>query len=448
VSINLFVKNGKKKPDALAEVWHCDLWGKREQKYDNLIKNNLSTLSLTGSPYSAPYFFFHPKDESGKTTYETGFCVDKLFPLNVTGIVTARDHVVIDFDSTALLERIEQVCNPAFSDEEIREHLFPGKKSGKYLAGDSRGWKLSSARQKIRTNDHQSLIKELSHHPFDTRMIYYSPDMVDWGREAYMPHFFRGENVGLVIPKINKEDHAFFITKNIMTHKLCSAYDSNSAFPLYLYPDGGQLDLGGTGTRKPNLSPEIVARIAERIGLEFTNEKENRDGTFAPIDLLDYIYAVLHSPTYREKYKEFLKIDFPRVPYPTDVEKFWQLVQLGGELRQIHLLESPVVEKFITRYPIDGDNTVTRSMTTKSVGYEPVSKESGRVWINDTQYFENIPLIAWEFYIGGYQPAQKWLKDRNGRTLSFDDIRHYQKIIVALTETDRLMKAIDQIGVE
>src|SRR5690606_31804078 len=155
-------------------------------------------------------------------------------------------------------------------------------------------------------------------------------------------------------------------------------------------------------------------------------------GTFAPIDLLDYIYAILHSPSYREKYKEFLKIDFPRIPYPTDAETFWQLVDLGRELRELHLLESPVVEKYITGYPMDGNNVVTRKITTASPGYDPLNDTHGRVWINEQQYFDKVPLAAWEFYIGGYQPAQKWLKDRRDRELSYEDILHYQKIIVAL----------------
>ncbi|MBC8548976.1 MAG: hypothetical protein H8D23_04935 [Candidatus Brocadiales bacterium] len=162
----------------------------------------------------------------------------------------------------------------------------------------------------------------------------------------------------------------------------------------------------------------------------------NKD-TFTPIDILDYIYAVLHSPTFRDKYYEYLKTDFPKVPYPKDAVTFWQLVKLGGELRQIHLLESPVVEKFITSYPQDGDNTV-----------EKPKYEDRKVWINDEQYFDQVPQVAWNFYIGGYQPARKWIKDRKGRELSYDDIRHYQKIIVALTETDRIMKEIDTVEFE
>src|SRR5690606_16971395 len=208
-------------------------------------------------------------------------------------------------------------------------------------------------------------------------------------------------------------------------------------FPLYLYPENiEQQTIEEATERKPNLNQEIVNQIAEVLGLTFTNEKETTKNTFAPIDILDFIYAVLHSRKYREEYKEFLKIDFPRVPYPKDKDTFWQLVKLGGEIRQIHLLESPKVEQYITQYPIDGDNVVGK----------PKYKD-GKVYINDTQYFDNVPQVAWEFYIGGYQPAQKWLKDRKGRKLEFDDILHYQKIIVALSETDRLMKEIDKIEI-
>ncbi|MCC5946362.1 MAG: DNA methyltransferase, partial [Bernardetiaceae bacterium] len=186
--------------------------------------------------------------------------------------------------------------------------------------------------------------------------------------------------------------------------------------------------------KKPNLKKEIVEKIAAGLGLSFTPEKENKENTFAPIDILDYIYAVLHSPSYREKYKEFLKIDFPRVPYPKDATTFWKLVQVGGELRQIHLLETPKVEQFITQYPVSGDNAVDKPKYQK-----------GRVYINETQYFDNVPQVAWEFYIGGYQPAQKWLKDRKGRKLEFEEVLHYQKIIVALAETAQLIQAIDKI---
>lgn len=227
-----------------------------------------------------------------------------------------------------------------------------------------------------------------------------------------MQHFLKGKNIGLIIPKQTKETLGGFLTTNIAGHKSFSAYDISSIFPLYLYPE--------TGKQKTLIETA-----------------EGSFSSFSPIDILDYIYAVLHSPTYREKYKEFLKIDFPRVPYPKDVETFWQLVALGGQLRQIHLLESPIIEKYITTYPQEGSNVVGK-----------IKYEDNKVWINERQYFDNVPQIAWEFYIGGYQPAQKWLKDRKDRELSFEDILHYQKIIVALSETHRLMKAIDELEIE
>jgi len=218
----------------------------------------------------------------------------------------------------------------------------------------------------------------------------------------------------------------------------------------------------------------IVKQIAEKLNFAFVEDDnicvdlaEGFDGTLYPIDILDYIYAVLHSPTYREKYKEFLKIDFPRVPYPKDKETFCELVELGAELRQIHLMESPILDKYITQYPADGNNIVEKIKAENSILELPpepsVSYENGifksderdfayyqkmKVYINDTQYFDNVPELAWNFYIGGYQPAQKWLKDRKGRKLEFEDIQHYQKIIVALSETDRLMQEIDKIEIE
>jgi predicted helicase len=248
-------------------------------------------------------------------------------------------------------------------------------------------------------------------------------------------------NLALIIPRQTTQNYRHnFITNKIFEGNITASaklFGTGNGFPLYIFPEtNGQQTIEQNAERVPNLKQEIVKRIAEKLDLTFTNEKETTEKTFAPIDILDYIYAVLHSPTYRETYNEFLKIDFPRVPYPKDTATFWQLVKLGGEIRQIHLLESQKIEQYITQYPIDGDNIVGKT-----------KYQDGKVFINDTQYFENVPQVAWEFYIGGYQPAQKWLKDRKERTLEFDDILHYQKIIVALSETDRLMKEIDKIEI-
>ena len=264
-----------------------------------------------------------------------------------------------------------------------------------------------------------------------------------------MQHLLKADNMAVLLPRqAITEKFGFFVCNKICDINftgVAGQYGAGLVFPLYLYPENtGQKDAEDTSHRQPNLNPKIVKRIAEILGLNFTPEKEVTEKTFAPIDLLDYIYAVLHSPSYRETYKEFLKIDFPRVPYP-EPESFWPLVELGGELRQIHLLESPVVEQFITTYPNDGDNIVTRKLNKNDFTITDADNRLGRVWINDQQYFEAVPEIAWEFYIGGYQPAQKWLKDRHGRNLKFDDIMHYQKIIVALGETHRIMQKIDTV---
>jgi len=458
VSINIFIKTGNKKANELGKVFHFDLYGKREMKYDFLSEKTIKSVEFVELNPEEPFYFFIQKNKDGLKKYQNGFGVDELFPLNVTGVVTARDSVVIDISEKNLIARLEKFTNNEFSDGETRNWLFPGKKDGKYLAGDSRGWKLIDARKNILNNNHKDFIKNIDYRPFDTRKIYYSSDMVDWGREKYMYNIIKGENLNLIAARQSTDENwnLIQVTKNMIDNRYHFSYKGiPSQFPLYLYPEtNGQQSIDQTTERTPNLNTAIVKQIAEKLGLSFVAEKEHtpnpsQEGNFAPIDILDYIYAVLHSPTYRSIYKEFLKIDFPRVPYPKNAATFWQLVKLGGEIRQIHLLESPIVENYITQYPIPGDNLVTKPSFINSPPLEGNGNygDLGKVYVNETQYFDNVPEIAWNFYIGGYQPAQKWLKDRKGRTLGFEDILHYQKMIVALTETDRLMKEIDHIEI-
>jgi predicted helicase len=264
--------------------------------------------------------------------------------------------------------------------------------------------------------------------------------MVDWGREKIMHHFLDGNNIGLVFSRqaTDKYWSNIQVTTSMIDNRYHFSYKGIPQIaPLYLYPEmSNQTTTYQHIGRLPNLNKEILLKISDKLSFTFTVEKESSTNTFAPIDVLDYTYAVLYSPTYRSKFNEFLKIDFPRVPYPQDADTFWKLVKLGGELRQIHLLESPIVNKFITTYPVNGSNNVTK-----------LKYEDGKVRINLDQYFDHVPQVAWEFYIGGYQPAQKWLKDRKGRVLSYEDIQHYQKIIVALVETDRIMKEIDCVEI-
>ncbi len=429
VSINIFIKNGKKKTSELGKVFHFDLFGKREFKYEYLINNSLKSIQFKELKPEKSNLYFVPKNNEGLGEYEKGFKIDKIFPLNNTGIVTGLDKLSIfqtKNDLTKTIERILSIENPY--DE--------------YKIKDTRRINKEGRIQELRRAYSKGIIR-INYRPFDIQYTLQFEKNEHWinsPRLDIMQHFTKGDNIGLVFRRQQPEskDLYVFCTNQTIADGLIRSDNKGgeSTAPLYLYPNEQQtidkLDL-----RTPNLNLEIVKEISDKIGLTFTNEKETTKDTFAPIDILDYIYAVLHSPTYREKYKDFLKIDFPRVPYPKDKDTFWKLVKLGGEIRQIHLLESAVVDKPISKYPHTGTNVVVKT-----------KYENGNVYINETQCFEDVPEVAWNFYIGGYQPAQKWLKDRKDRELQIDDIRHYMKIIVALTETDRLMKEIDKIEIE
>ena len=444
VAINIFIKTGKKKSNELGRLFHFDVYGKRDVKYDFLISNSLKTVPYKELPNVAPNYFFVNKDFNEQKEYENGFFINKLFPVNNVGIVTARDNFTIHQTKEQVKITIEEFLR--IDDESARQRFDLGK--------DVRDWQVNFARKDLQNYyPDKGKFCKVTYRPFDEKWSYYtgkSKGFHCYPRNEVMQHFVNGPNLGLFIGRQGQVVGSMtwnlaFVTSSISDFNLYYR-GGGISFPLYLYPNKNaqqtinQTTDGSTNSpqgRTPNLNIEIVNQIAEKLGLEFTNEKEAKENTFAPIDILDYIYAVLHSPTYREKYKEFLKIDFPRVPYPKDKETFWQLVKLGGEIRQIHLLESPTVEKYITQYPESGDSEVTKP-----------NYKDGKVYINDEQYFDNVPEVAWNFFIGGYQPAQKWLKDRKGRKLEFEDILHYQKIIVALTETDRIMKEIDKIEIE
>ena len=436
VSINICVKHAGGSA-GLAAVHHADVFGLRPAKYEFLQSNSLGSLPWQVLEYRIPEYFFVPKDFAVQEAYEAGFSVKSLFPLFSSGIKTHRDHFVIDMDKEALSQRIETFFAGDLTDVEIKE---------KFKLKDNRDWCVSETRQSA--GFERAAMTQITYRPFDTRHIYYNSSVIDFDRRNVLQHLLSGDNFALNCLRQSRSSEAgtFLITNKLVGKDTVSLLDTCTVFPLYLYPETTtQQTLTNNQQRTPNLNMAIVEQIATALGLTFTSEKETTANTFAPIDLLDYIYAVLHSPAYREKYQEFLKIDFPRVPYPKDKNTFWLLVKLGGELRQIHLLESEKVEEYITSYPQGGDNIITRKLNKNDWELVDPENQLGRIWINDSQYFDQIPLVAWEFFIGGYQPAQKWLKDRRERTLNYDDIGHYQKIIVALTETDRLMKEIDLV---
>ncbi|MDR0327497.1 MAG: hypothetical protein LBI05_04290, partial [Planctomycetaceae bacterium] len=430
VSINIFVKTGSKKTNELATVFHCDLYGKRKEKYAFLRGTRLRTVKWKKLKLSAPHYFFVPKDFSQKNKYEKGFKIVELFPVNSIGISFRKDNLLVKNNFTpADVKRMLHVLNTK-EDEEIRKT---------YHLKETNDWKLKDKKELFAQSDYHDICA-VQYRPFDCRYTYYPLSKIDKiivrgdSRKNLMQHFLKGENVGLLTCRRQSSfDFQHVFVSKIITERCAVSLQTSEAtyvFPLYLYPSGTVLP--DTALRTPNLDAKIVEKIAQAIQLEFEPEKSGNTKKFAPIDILDYIYAVLHSPTYREKYKEFLKIDFPRVPYPDDVKTFWQLVKLGGKLRKLHLMEGVEPLAGTANFPIAGSNEV-----------EKTQYADDKVSINTTQYFDHVTSNVWNFYIGGYQPAQKWLKDRKGKTLNFDDIQHYRKIVCVLTETMEVMDEID-----
>ena len=424
VSINIFVKTGNKTKEKLAEVYHYDLYGRRNEKYSFLLNNTLQTILWKKLQLIEPQYFFVEKDFSLKEEYDKGFAINEIFNVNVTGIVTMGNEFIINEDKNVLKNRIEKLKNKDYDEQELNKKFSLGKNYSK--------WVLQNI---PRINLDETKFVKMDYRPFDIRWTYFDNNLIWRWRENVMQHFLNGENMGLVIGRQGQVVGSMlwnlvFVTKQIVDFNLYYR-GGGMVFPLYLYPDTEKLF--EHEKRKPNLNAKILKEISQRLGLQFTEEKEETENTFVPIDVLDYIYAVLHSPTYRERYKEFLKIDFPRVPYPENAKQFWNLVELGGKLRRLHLLEGVEPQAGIANFPITDSNEVEKP---QYVG--------NKVYINDTQYFDNVPLVAWNFYIGGYQPAQKWLKDRKGRVLNYDDIVHYQRVIRVLTETEKVMGEVDK----
>jgi predicted helicase len=402
VSISIFVRRAEDKK-GLGKVYHAELYGKREDKFKALNESDIQTVKWKKLNYSEPYYFFVPKDFGENEEYEKGFKVNEIFGISSSGIESAKDGFIVKFSDKEALDLKNFI--EVHSDKEI---------ANKY------NLKIEKSTQV--KNDSINLIScgtRLLYRPFDIRYTLYSPNSQGvWWRPRYkvMKHMFK-DNIGFIAKRGLDESHSAvcFITKFIIDRRSWSRpgmLGAEQIFPLYLYTEDGSKTL--------NLKKEIVDKIEKIVG------------KVSPENIFDYIYAALHSPSYREKYKEFLKIDFPRVPYPKDTKTFKKLVAFGAELRSLHLLESPKVNQFITTYPIAGSDTV-----------EKLVYINGKIFINAEQYFGNVPEVAWNFYIGGYQPARKWLKDRKKCVLKNTDIEHYQKIIVALAETNRIMKEID-----
>lgn len=409
VAILIGVKRQNSKPKKkLATVYKANQFGLRKEKLAFL--NTASLTDVTWEELKPEVETWLP-EVAGKSDYTTGINLAELFPLNTTGIVTMGDTFAIAKHKSELTSNITNFLNQQISAEELKTQFGLGKNYGQWI---------NTNKAKIEFD--QQKIVPLLYRPFDLRYTYFDGNLIWRPRHKVMSQFLAGDNIGIGFSRTVTGSYAWNdvqVTRHVTEFGYMATRVGNGApvAPLYIYyPDG---------TKQANLDPNIWTKLSNIAGKNTTAE-----------EVLDYVYGYLHSPSYRTKFAPFLKTDFPRVPWPKSANQFWQIVELGTQLRKLHLLEATNQLTIETTYPITGDNTVAK------YEFEPATQ---RVWINDEQYFGNVSHIAWKMFIGGYQPAQRWLKDRKGEKLDANDLAHYQIMIAVLKQTDELMHQIDAI---
>jgi hypothetical protein len=408
------------------EIKHADLWGSRDRKYDTLEAHGVDDREFGRLNPDAPYYLFKPQDADCRAEYEQWMPLPQAMPANGVGMVTARDALCIDFNADVLWNRVRRFASLA--PEAAREEFS--------LGPDVQSWKVKWAQADVReSGPHKRYVRPALYRPFDVRYTYYT------GRSSgficrpvmdTMRHMLNNDNVGLITTRSTKDKWDVHVTRHVCGHKTCSAYDINSLFPLYTVEEG--LQFGGE-ERPVNFSPGFLKAFAEAMGLK----RDKASGfplAVAPEDIFHFAYAVFHSPGYRSRYYEFLKIEFPRIPLTPNMELFRELAKRGRELVSIHLLESKRLESPITKVIGGGSREV-----------EKVSWAKDTVWLDRdrTVGFKGVEERVWKHYVGGYQVCEKWLKDRRGRILSDGEVEHYQRIVVALSETLRIEREVDEV---
>ncbi|MFN6367459.1 MAG: type ISP restriction/modification enzyme [Aphanizomenon sp.] len=407
----------------MAKVLYYDVWGRREDKYKFLESASLDNINWIEVKPTEPNYFFAPKNLDYEDEYNKELSINDIFPVYAAGVKTRRDNVCVDYDRETLLNR--------FCDISINTNLEELKE--KYNIKDTEYWNLEKAKLDIKQDEIESKLLLYAYRPFDNRWVYYNHKIIERGdsRKELMGHLLKGNNIALLSCRQQVEPGFYHIfCSEILTEHCTVSLKSREAtyvFPLYTYPNTENDQTNLFIERTPNLSPTFLKTIKEKLGKIPT-----------PEEIFYYAYAIFHSPTYRTRYAEFLKIDFPRLPLTSNQKLFHELAIKGEELVNLHLMKSDKLNTLITTYQAIGDNQISE------VTY---NSELQRVYINKQSYFTDIPPHIWEFKIGGYQVLDKWLKDRKNanRKLSVEEINHYQKIVIALTDTLRLMQEIDKI---
>ncbi|MTH79417.1 type ISP restriction/modification enzyme [Paracoccus aestuariivivens] len=408
-------KLAKKTP---AEVNHAEMWGPRRRKYDSLQKASLKGISWNKLDPDPRYLMFYPINRDLLEAYDSGFALTEFFPVNSVGIVTANDGLTIDMDRDALSARVK-----AFADMEPGDALqkYARRKNGKI--SEAEDWKVGWAQKDIANSLPKLDPVPIHYRPLDIRWTYFTGTSRGFHcrpRGEVMRHLVGHENLAICAPGQTKDGLGGIVVKSIAGHKTFSAYDINSVYPLYLHPEEQDLDQG----RRVNFDPKLWKKMRSKASHPIHGSPDE-------LATFDYIYGVLNCQEYLQTFEEFLRIDTPRIPWPANSDEFWDISAKGAQLRALHLLDPAAVGE--TPYPFmgDGDNVV-----------DTPKLEGGRIWINATQCFDNVPSASWNAYIGGYQPGQKWLKDRKGRALTFDDVKHFQRILKVLCEAGQIAKTI------
>lgn len=448
VSINIFIK--KQGVTSPAKIYHADVWGKRSEKYEYLLQNGIDTTKWNHVKSDKPFYLLLPQDRANWDNYKSYLSVKDVFLESSNGFKTHRDHFAVAFTESEMQKQLSNLIDTQLTDEEI---------SYRYNVNSTKSWSLSQTRHRLREDDTWSkYVVNCLYRPLDPRYCLYGNYVMDRPRIDDLFHALysnlcvaigrQGQAVGgdewnLITVGEDVADTNLFYRGGIQY------------FPIYLYPKPDQLmdtddsgwELSDKG-RRPNLSKPFVDDFSTKLGLSFVTEGQgDLSKTFGPEDVFYYAYAVFHSPTYRERYAEFLKIDFPRLPLTSDVTLFAALVKLGKELVDYHLLRHQSLQgRFglsTIGFTAEKDDLKVENAT-KKTKLQRYHEKKQRVYINKTSYFTEVTQDDWDFYIGGYQVLDKWLKDRKDRTLTDDDIQHYKRIVIALRETRRLMTAIDE----
>ncbi len=405
----------------MAKIFHASLHGLSKAKDLALLASDIgntewSDIDIEGSSF----YLLIPQNSTFRQEYEACWKITDIMPVNSPGVKTHRDHFVFDFDLPALYQRINDFRDLTISDERI---------ASLYELKSTEGWKLNNHRRNLANESNwESHFTKCLYRPFDFREYYHHSTVVERPRQQVLQHILVGDNLGLVCKRQMAGDiiSFFFASEFIVSDGVIGADNKGreSFFPLYLYPTTqAEKDMGIT--RKSNIAPEFLAKLEQNIGYMPTPEA-----------IFHYIYAIFHCPEYRSRYAEFLKGDFPRVPLTRNVDRFQQLSELGEQLVNLHLMKSPILDEITSQFINNGGGCIVDAGHPKY--------EDGKVVINKQKDgFIDVPEAVWNFHVGGYQVCQKWLKDRKGRTLSQDDIGHYQKIVVALGQSIDLMAKID-----